>query len=172
LAAKATDPTASLMSLQLNDWYIARVHGSGDSANQIVLRAAIPFSVGGTNQIFRVTQLYATSIASGVTGPFAQRFFSFAGDSDAPDVRLVNLRPILGQHLGQRRSLSLGHGAIVYDLAKSRWSSLMVSANYGQVVDFWGQKWRPNFELGYDFKNDPGNQRLVARVGITLLLPG
>jgi hypothetical protein len=230
LAAKAIDPTASLMSFQLNDWYTARVHGSDDSANQIVLRAAIPFRLGGTNQIFRVTQPYATSTTSGATGLvdttifdlvvfnqpwgrwgvgaagtlptgasglstekwtagpavgfvnaqtkgynwglFAQSFFSFAGDADAPDVRLINLQPILGHQLGQGRSLSLGNSAIVYDLAKSRWSSLMVSANYGQVVDFWGQKWRPNFELGYDFKNDPGNQRLVARVGITLLLPG
>lgn len=229
LAAKATDPTASLMSFQLNDWYTARLHGSDDSANQIVVRAALPFTLAGTNQIFRVTQPYATSSPSGATGLvdtgffdlvvfnqpwgrwgvgvagtlptganglstdkwtagpalgfvnsaekthnwglFAQTFFSFAGDASAPDVRLINLQPILSYQLGEGRSLSLGNSALVYDLVKSRWSSLMLSANYGQVVSFWGHKWRPNAEAGYDFNDDVGNQRWVVRAGITLLLP-
>jgi hypothetical protein len=39
LSAQATDPTASLMSFQLNDWYTASFHGL-DSTNQIVFRAA------------------------------------------------------------------------------------------------------------------------------------
>jgi hypothetical protein len=229
LAAKATDPTASLMSFQLNDWYTARVHGSDDSANQIVLRAAIPFTLGGTNHIFRVTQPYATSSPSGATGLvdttlfdlvtfnqpwgrwgigitgtmptganglstdkwtagpalgfvnsaektfnwglFAQSFFSFAGKDSAPDVGLINLQPIFSYQLGEGRSISLGNSALVYDLEKSRWSSLMLSANYGQVMSFWGQKWRPNIEAGYDFNNDFGNQRWVLRAGITLLVP-
>lgn len=229
LAAKATDPTASLMSFQLNDWYTARLHGSDGSANQVVVRAAIPFSLAGTNHIFRVTQGYATSTPTGATGLvdtgifdlvvfnqpwgrwgvgiagtlptgaaglstdqwtagpalgfvnssakthnwglFAQTFFSFAGDDNAPDVRLINLQPILSYQLGGGRSLSLGNSALVYDLVKSRWSSLMLSANYGQVVSFWGHKWRPNVEAGYDFSDDYGNQRWVVRAGITLLLP-
>ncbi len=229
LAAKATDPTASLMSFQLNDWYTARLHGSDGSANQIVLRAAIPFRLLDTNHIFRVTQPYATSSPSGATGLvdtgifdlvtfnqpwgrwgvgisgtlptganglstdkwtagpalgfvdssakvtnwglFAQSFFSFAGDANAPDVRLVNLQPIFGYQLGEGRSISLGNSALVYDFEKSRWSSLMLSANYGQVVGFWGHKWRPNVEAGYDFNNDFGNQRWVVRAGITLLVP-
>ncbi len=68
LAAKATDPTASLMSFQLNDWYTARFHGVDDSANQVVLRAAIPFTLAGLNHIFRITQGYATSTPTGTTG--------------------------------------------------------------------------------------------------------
>jgi hypothetical protein len=40
LSAQATDPTAALMSFQLNDWYTASFHGLDDSANQIVFRAA------------------------------------------------------------------------------------------------------------------------------------
>ena len=218
------------MSFQLNDWYTARLHGNDGSANQIVLRAAIPFTLAGTNHIFRVTQPYATSSPTGATGLvdtgdlrprhvqpalgslgcrhrrhaahrrerpehrqvdgrpgaglrqlvgqdrfnwglFAQSFFSFAGNDSAPDVRLVNLQPIFGYQLGEGRSLSLGNSALVYDLEKSRWSSLMPSANYGQVVSFWGHKWRPNVEAGYDFNNDFGNQRWVVRAGITLLLP-
>ncbi|MBK6864219.1 MAG: hypothetical protein IPG91_11920 [Ideonella sp.] len=229
LAAKATDQTASLMSFQLNDWYTARLHGADGSANQIVLRAAIPFTLLRMNHIFRVTQGYATSSPSGRTGLvdtgifdlvtfnqpwgrwgigiagtapsganglstekwtagpalgfvnssakiynwglFAQTFFSFAGSGSAPDVRLVNLQPIFGYQLGEGRSISLGNSALVYDFDKSDWSSLMLSANYGQVVSFWGHKWRPNVEAGYDFNNDLGNQRWVFRAGITLLLP-
>ena len=68
LAAKATDPTASLMSFQLNDWYTARLHGSDGSANQVVLRAAIPFMLAGMNHILRITQGYATSTPTGATG--------------------------------------------------------------------------------------------------------
>ena len=68
LAAQATDPTASLMSFQLNDWYTAHFHGLDDSANQIVFRAAIPFALGDTHHIFRVTQPYVTSSPSGATG--------------------------------------------------------------------------------------------------------
>jgi hypothetical protein len=86
-------------------------------------------------------------------------------------VRLLNLQPILSLQLGEGRSISLGKSALVYDLDKSRWSSLMTSINYGQVLGFWGQKWRPNVEAGYDFNNDFGNQRWVFRAGITLLLP-
>ena len=229
LAAKATDPTASLMSFQLNDWYTARFHGTDGSGNQVVLRAAIPFTLAGMNHILRITQPYATSTPTGTTGLvdtgvfdlvtfnqdwgrwgagisatvptgangltaekwtagpalgfvnsstpmlnwglFAQSFLSFAGSDSAPDVRLVNLQPILGYQLGEGRSISLGNSALVYDFEKSRWSSLMTSINYGQVLGFWGHKWRPNVEAGYDFNNDFGNQRWVFRAGITLLLP-
>ncbi len=68
LAAQATDPTASLMSFQLNDWYTANFHGIDDSLNQVVFRAAIPFALGDTRHIFRVTQPYVTSSPSGATG--------------------------------------------------------------------------------------------------------
>ena len=102
-------------------------------------------------------------------GLFAQSYFSFAGSDSAPDVRLLNLQPILGYQLGEGRSISLGNSALVYDFEKSRWSSLMTSINYGQVLGFWGHKWRPNVEAGYDFNNDFGNQRWVFRAGITLV---
>ena len=68
LAAQATDPTASLMSFQLQDWYTANFHGLDDSLNQVVFRAAIPFALGDTRHIFRVTQPYVTSSPSGATG--------------------------------------------------------------------------------------------------------
>jgi hypothetical protein len=229
LSAQATDPTASLMSFQLNDWYTANFHGTGGSANQVVYRMAIPFALGQTNQIFRVTQPYVTSSPSGATGftdttvfdlvvfgapwgrwgvgisgtlptgqeglttdkwtagpalgfvnssdkqynwgLFAQTFFSFAGKDSAPAVGLMNIQPIYSYQLGEGRSLGLGNSALVYDFEKTRWSSLMLSVNYGQVVTFAGHKWRPNVEAGYDFKNDFGNQRWVLRAAIVLLLP-
>ena len=46
--------------------------------------------------------------------------------------------------LGGGRSLSLGNSALVYDMESSRWTSLLLSVNYGQVVSFLGYKWRPN----------------------------
>ena len=229
LAAQATDPTASLMSFQLNDWYTANFHGIDDSLNQVVFRAAIPFALGSTNHIFRITQPYVTSSPSGATGfadttifdlmvfnqpwgrwgvgisgtlptgqdglttdkwtagpalgfvnsssrpvnwgLFAQTFFSFAGSGSAPEVGLVNLQPIFSYQLGGGRSLSLGNSAFVYDTEKSRWASLLVGVNYGQVVSFAGQKWRPNFEVNYDFRDLVGNQQWLVRAGITLLVP-
>jgi hypothetical protein len=228
LAAKATDPTAQLMSFQLSDAYVADYHGLDDTSNQLTLRAAIPFDVGATKHIFRVTQPYQTSGpsgggwvdttlfdlmvldqpwgrwgvgiagtlptgASGLTtdqwtagpalgfvnssmnglnwGLFMQSFFSFAGKSSAPDVGIVNFQPILGYQLGGGRSISLGNSAIIYDTERSRWTSLLASINYGQVVSFWGNRWRPNVEVGYDFRDDVGNPKWVIRAGIALLLP-
>ena len=228
LAAQATDPTAQLMSFQLSDWYTASHHGIDDTANQVVLRAVLPFDLGQTRHIFRVTQPYATSSpagrglvdttvfdlvvfdqawgrwglgvagtlptgASGLStdkwtagpaggfvnssnkafnwGVFVQSFFSFAGARSAPDVGIVNVQPIFSVPLGNGRSLSLGNSAFVYDTEKSRWASLLLGVNYGQVVTWAGHKWRPNVELDYDFRDLFGNQRWVVRAGISLLLP-
>jgi len=228
LAEKATDPTAQLMSFQLTDAYVASYHGVDDTSNQLIFRAAIPFDLGSTKHIFRVTQPYATSSRAGnglvdttifdlmvfdqpwgrwgagisgtlptgsdglssdqwTAGPalgfvnsstkpvswglFMQSFFSFAGKDAAGDVRLLNFQPIVSYQLGGGRSFSLGNSAIVYDLEKSRWASLLASLSYGQVVSFGGHKWRPTIEVGYDFKDDPGNPKWLLRAAISLLLP-
>jgi len=229
LSVQATDPTASLMSFQFYDWVTPSYHGSDDSSNQLVSRAAIPFEMFGLPNIFRVTLPYATSSPSGQSGLgdtqvfnltvfgapwgrwgagiagsvptghdglsaekwsagpalgfvnssnkgynfglFAQTFFSFAGDDNAPEVGIVNLQPIFSVQLGGGRSLSLGNSALVYDTAKSRWASLALGVNYGQVVSLWGQKWRPNVEVDYDFQDRTGNPKLTLRAGFALLLP-
>jgi hypothetical protein len=229
LAAKATDPTASLMSFQLYDWYTPKYRETDGSTNQIVFRAAIPFSVAGTSQIFRITQPYVTSWvgggngladttifdlmvfgqpwgrwgvgiaatlptgAAGLTtdkwtagpafgfvnasdkrfnwGLFAQTFFSFAGKDSAADVGIINLQPIFALPLGGGRSLSLGNSALIYDTAKSRWAALQLGVNYGQVVSYGGHKWRPNIELGYDFRNSAATPMWTVRAGVALLLP-
>ena len=229
LAAKATDPTAALMSFQLYDWYTPNYRDVDGSTNQIVFRAAIPFSMLGTQHIFRVTQPYVTSSAGGssgftdttifdlmtfnqpwgrwgvgiagslptggsglsldkwTAGPalgfvnsastgyswglFAQSFFSFAGKEAADNVGIVNLQPIASMQLGGGRSLSLGNSALIYDTANSRWSSLQLGVNYGQVMSFAGQKWRPNIELDHDFRNTIGTPLWTVRAGVALLLP-
>jgi len=229
LSAQATDPTASLMSFQFLNWYTPSYHGTDDSSNQLVFRAAIPFEMFGQPNIFRLTQGAYTSSPSGATGLgdmqvfnltvfgqpwgrwgvglagslpvgrerlssekwtlgpaagfvnssqkgfnfglFAQTFFSFAGDDGAPDVGIVNLQPIFSYQLGAGRSLSLGNSAFVYDTQRSRWASLALGVNYGQVVSLWGQKWRPNVEVDYDFQDRAGNPEFTVRAGFALLLP-
>ena len=229
LAAQATDPTAALMSFQLYDWYTPSIHDADGSANQVVFRSAIPFELGRTRHIFRLTAPYVTSAPGGAdgfadltvfdlvtfdrswgrfgigisgtlptgenglslekwtAGPavgfvnssvkkvnwglFAQTFFSYAGDSHAPAVGLINVQPVLSYQLGRGRSLSIGNSAFVYDTEHSRWSSLMLGVNYGFVIGWAGHKWRPNFEVDYDFNDDRGNQEWILRAGVALLLP-
>lgn len=229
LAAEATDPTASLMSFQLNDWYTASLHDAGGTINQVVFRSAIPFAAFGRPNIFRITVPAFTNTPSGRTGLgdtaifnltvwgeawgrwgvgisgslptgadglsldkwtagpafgfvnsanrqynwglFAQTFFSIAGQDDAPGVGLVNLQPIFSYQLGDGRSIALGNSALVYDTRQSRWSSLLVGANYGQVVGWGGYQWRPNVEVDYDFRDAVGNPQWVVRAGLVLLLP-
>jgi hypothetical protein len=67
--------------------------------------------------------------------------------------------------------LSLGNSAFVYDIERSRWSSLLLGVNYGQVASFGGRQWRPNVEIDYDFKDDAGNAEWVFRIGLVLLVP-
>jgi hypothetical protein len=229
LAAKATDPTAALMSFQFNDWYTSSFHDTSGSANQLVFRSALPFELGDRQHIFRVTVPYVTSTPGGAdgfadvtvfdlmtfdqpwgrlgvglagtlpvgergltfdkwtAGPaigfvnssnktynwglFAQSFFSFAGESSAPDVGIVNIQPIFSYRLGKGRSLSLGNSAFNYDTERSRWTSLLLGVNYGQVMKWAGKTWRPNFEVDYDFKDDQGNQEWVFRIAMVLLVP-
>ena len=40
------------MSFQLLDWYTASYHGSDDSSNLVVFRAAIPFAMFGLTTSF------------------------------------------------------------------------------------------------------------------------
>jgi hypothetical protein len=64
----ASDPTASLMSFQLQDFYTYDYHNSGETANRLQFRAAIPFQLGGTSNIARLTLPYFTDSPSGADG--------------------------------------------------------------------------------------------------------
>jgi hypothetical protein len=229
LAAKATDPTASLMSFSLNNWYSPTLHEVDGSINQAVLRAVLPFSLGNTNHIFRATQPFVTSspgktgtgdttifdlmvfnqpwgrwgvgvagsLPTGSTGLssekwsfgpsvgfvntaslprqsiglFMQSYFSVAGKDSAADVGVINLQPIYSHQLGRGRSVSLGSSQLVYDTERSRWASLQLGLNYGQVMSAWGHKWRPSIEVDHDFRDLPGNPETTIRLAVSLLLP-
>lgn len=69
LSQAASDPTAALMAFQLQESWSPSIYGT-DSASQNFLqfRAAIPFELGGTQNIFRVTVPYFTDTPSGTTG--------------------------------------------------------------------------------------------------------
>lgn len=56
LEQAADDPTASLMSLQVQEAYTANFHDLPDDSENIVqLRSAIPFKLGNTSHIMRIT---------------------------------------------------------------------------------------------------------------------
>lgn len=56
LSQDASDPTASLLTLQYADWYTGGFHNlPGEDANQVVFRPVIPFSTGNLNHIMRAT---------------------------------------------------------------------------------------------------------------------
>lgn len=54
-AAQANNPLANMTAFNLQDYYIGKLTGSDDSANQFWLRYAKPFSVGNTNWIMRAS---------------------------------------------------------------------------------------------------------------------
>ncbi len=60
LGQAAEDPTASLMSVQLADWYTLGYRGLDDDANTFVVRSAIPFQTGSLSHIFRITVPFIT----------------------------------------------------------------------------------------------------------------
>jgi hypothetical protein len=49
LKQAASDPTASLMSLQFSDWHTFDYHQIDDQDNSLVFRSAIPFAIGEQN---------------------------------------------------------------------------------------------------------------------------
>ena len=68
LQSQASDPTASLMSFQLQDFYSPNLHNSDADQNILQFRAAIPFQIADVNNIARLTLPYATDTASGDSG--------------------------------------------------------------------------------------------------------
>jgi hypothetical protein len=61
LEQAANDPTASVTSVQIADWWAFNYHDlPGGEDNVIALRAAIPFSTGPLDHIFRITAPFIT----------------------------------------------------------------------------------------------------------------
>lgn len=68
LSIQASDPTASLMSFQLQNFYSAKLHNVSRDQNVTQFRAAIPFELGGISNIARLTLLGMTDSVSGSSG--------------------------------------------------------------------------------------------------------
>ena len=65
----AEDPTASLMALQIADWYVPNFYApTAGSANSVVLRPVIPFKTGELSHIFRATVPFITQSPGQSTG--------------------------------------------------------------------------------------------------------
>lgn len=64
----ASDPTAPLMSMQVQDLYSPAVYNSDGTQNVLQFRMAIPFTLWGTQNIFRLTVPVFTETPSGATG--------------------------------------------------------------------------------------------------------
>ncbi len=65
----ANDPTASLMSVQIQNIYAGAYHNLDDeNANTVLLRAALPFELGGMKNIARGTLPIITNSPSGKSG--------------------------------------------------------------------------------------------------------
>ena len=65
----ANDPTASLMSVQIQDVYAGNYHKlDNENGNTLLLRSAVPFEVGGLNNIARATLPIVTKSPSGASG--------------------------------------------------------------------------------------------------------
>lgn len=65
----ANDPTAPIKSFLFQDYYTYNYYNdSSASSNKLQFRAAIPFTVGKLDHIFRVTLPYQTDTVSGADG--------------------------------------------------------------------------------------------------------
>ena len=60
LEQAASDPTASLMSLQVSDWHSFKYHTIDEEDNTLVFRTAIPFAIGEQKHILRFTVPFIT----------------------------------------------------------------------------------------------------------------
>jgi len=69
LEQAASDPTASLMSVQIQDLYAGDYHNLDDQeGNTILLRTAVPFKTGSLDHIARATLPIVTDSPSGKSG--------------------------------------------------------------------------------------------------------
>jgi hypothetical protein len=78
LESQASDPTASLMSFQLQDFWSPTLHNSDGTLNIVQFRGAIPFSLGSVDNIARLTLPYVTESPTGDSGLGDATIFNLA----------------------------------------------------------------------------------------------
>jgi hypothetical protein len=107
LSQDANDPTAALMSFQLqNSWSPSLYNTDGASQNTVQFRAAIPFEAAGLQNIFRITVPGFTDTPSGETGISDTVLFdlvTFDRSWGRFGVGVVALAPTGGEALGAEK---------------------------------------------------------------------
>lgn len=78
VASQASDPTASLMSFQVQNFYSPTLHNTSGAQNIIQFRGAIPYQLGGVNNIARLTLPFYTDSVSGQRGISDATIFNLA----------------------------------------------------------------------------------------------
>lgn len=103
LEQAANDPTASLMSFQLQDFYSPNLWNTDESSNVVQFRSAVPFTAFGYDNIARLTLPFVTKSASGKSGVSDTTIFNltaFNRDWGRFGVGLVGLIPTGERGLG------------------------------------------------------------------------
>lgn len=107
LSQAANDPTAALMNVQVNDLYTSDYHNlSGEDANQIQLRSAVPFQWGSQQHIFRVTIPVITDspfLDEGVSDTTIFDLATFESDWGRWGAGVVGLLPTGGEKRGTEK---------------------------------------------------------------------
>jgi len=79
LSQAANDPTALISAYQLQDFYTSQFHNNDDiDANTTQFRGAVPFTLGGVDNIARITVPYVTENAQGDSGISDTTLFNLA----------------------------------------------------------------------------------------------
>lgn len=78
LELSAEDPTALIMKIELGDWYTGSFHHLSGSANSVVFRTAIPFTIGGQPNILTVTMPAITDSPNSAEGLTDMTLFDLA----------------------------------------------------------------------------------------------
>lgn len=229
LGQAASDPTAPLMNIQLQDSYSPSVNTTdGASQNFLQFRTAIPFKVGDQQNILRLTLPVFTDTPSGATGAsdttifdlltfnqtwgrwgvgavgliptgasglstekwalgpaigftaprgklliglFNQNLFSVAGDTDAPDIGLSTLQPILNYALGNGWSVGTSEMNLTYDWQKSAWTSLPLGIKLNKLVRFDRQPVQFSLSYEHNFAEDFAVPRDLYSFSVKFLMP-
>lgn len=107
LEQAASDPTASLMNIQVGNWYTESFWNLPDKdANTVSLRSAYPFKWGDTSHIARATVPIVTNSPSGDSGLGDSTVFDlmvFERGWGRMGVGLVGLLPTGGADLGSEK---------------------------------------------------------------------
>ncbi|MDS9470189.1 hypothetical protein RGQ15_21815 [Paracoccus sp. MBLB3053] len=152
LSQAASDPTASLTAYLFQNFYTGQYHGRDDAqGNRMQFRMAIPYTLGGTNNIFRLTLPYVTDSPSGNTGL-----------SDATVFNLTTFKRDWGRFgVGAVALLPLGADAVTAD----RWA-IGPAAGFVAQADWgiWGLFNQNLIDIGGKSGSDPVNLSVIQPI--------